>query len=137
MPYAGLIAMVVDDNEFTAELIKKLLLYIGFTEVIVDISPKKALGKIVSRRVDIICCDFQMDEMNGIEFTKRVRFFCSMQDGKGPNAKKYIPIIIITGHAEKDVVVSVLKSGADDVLTKPINPTSLRQHVDTVLKARL
>ena len=137
MPYLGLVAMVVDDNEFTADLIKKLLLHIGFSEAHVDTSPKKALSRLVSRRVDLICCDYEMDEMNGVEFTKRVRFFCSMQEGRGPNAKRYIPIISITAHAEKDIVVSLLKSGADGVLIKPINPSILKQRVDTVLKTRL
>jgi PAS domain S-box-containing protein len=77
------------------------------------LSAKEALEKIRYQTYDAIVSDYQMPEMNGIDFLKRVR-------GSGNS----IPFIIFTGKGREEVVIQALNEGADFYLQKGGEPKS-------------
>ncbi len=56
-----------------------------------------------------------MSGINGFEVVRRARF---MQPG--------LKVLLITGHATRDVVRDTLGTGVDGVLAKPFTPDELR-----------
>lgn len=83
-------------------------------------NPVKALKSIHKGLTGAVVTDVRMPEMDGIELFKKVRDI----DSK-------IPVILITGHADVPMVLSMLKEGVFDFLSKPLNiedliATSLR-----------
>jgi two-component system chemotaxis response regulator CheY len=72
---------------------------------------KKALQLLEANNVSLILLDWNMPEMNGIEFLKTVR---AMPDYKN------LPIIMVTSEASKYNVVEALQTGATDYIVKPI-----------------
>jgi len=64
-----------------------------------------------STTYDAIVSDYQMPEMDGIEFLKTVR-------GSGSD----MPFIIFTGKGREDVVIEAINNGADFYLQKGGNP---------------
>jgi two-component system, sensor histidine kinase and response regulator len=72
--------------------------------------------------VDVILTDVMMPGMDGIELLKRIK-------EKEPT----IVVIVMTGLAEKDVILNALKADADDFISKPLNLLQLKTAVDKAL----
>ncbi len=72
-----------------------------------------ALVLLEQEKFDIIISDYEMPDLNGIDFLKKVR-----------SRAVYIPFIIFTGRGREDVVIEALNSGADYYLQKGGDPKS-------------
>jgi two-component system sensor histidine kinase/response regulator len=72
--------------------------------------------------IDVILTDVMMPGMDGIELLKRIK-------EKDPT----IVVIVMTGFAEKDVILNALKADADDFISKPLNLLQLKTAVDKAL----
>jgi two-component system response regulator RpfG len=71
-----------------------------------------ALRSVEAAAPDLIIADYKMPEMDGVEFTRRVREIPSCRD---------VPIVIITIVSDKAVLYEALEAGATDFLTKPVD----------------
>jgi CheY-like chemotaxis protein len=78
-------------------------------------SPTKVMSVLKSGQFDCLVSDYQMDEMDGITLTKKVR-----KDSD-------IPIIIYTGRGSEEVESIVRESGADGYVQKETDPTHYKQ----------
>jgi two-component system chemotaxis response regulator CheY len=72
----------------------------------------EALRQLQSQKVHLILLDWNMPELSGIDFLKKVR---AMEE------YKTLPIIMVTSEAAKYNVIEALKSGANDYIIKPVN----------------
>jgi len=75
------------------------------------LSAREALDKMAGVPYDAIISDYQMPEMDGIDFLKTLR-------ASGDN----IPFIIFTGKGREDVVIEALNEGADFYIQKGGDP---------------
>jgi two-component system chemotaxis response regulator CheY len=73
---------------------------------------------------DIILCDINMPEMNGLETVSAIR--------ANPLGKT-VPVIMCTSVAEKGTVVEAVKAGATNYLVKPFSPDDLKDKVEKAL----
>ncbi len=71
-------------------------------------SAKKALELVDNEDIDAIVSDYQMPEMDGIEFLEEIRKV----------KKSDIPFIILTGRGREEVAMDALNLGADRYLQK-------------------
>jgi carbon storage regulator CsrA len=70
---------------------------------------------------DCILLDYQLPDLNGIEFLSALR-----KDTMGRN----IPVIVFTGQGKESVAVEAMKKGAQDYLVKQeISPEKLRKAI--------
>ncbi|MFW5953472.1 MAG: response regulator [Candidatus Natronoplasma sp.] len=76
--------------------------------VITAHSAKKALELFENADIDAIVSDYQMPEMDGIEFLEEIR----------KEKKSDIPFIILTGRGREEVAMNALNLGADRYLQK-------------------
>jgi len=86
---------------------------------------REALQKIRDNPPDLVLLDIEMPEMDGIECCRQIRLDDTIRDLK---------IIMVTTLSEYDKITEAFKAGADDYVTKPVNPTELREKVDELLK---
>jgi CheY-like chemotaxis protein len=103
--------MVVDDDAFERKLVDKLMereLY----EVIFASSGNQALGMLRKERPDLILMDMDMPEVNGLDTLRRL---------KATPAYASIPVMMVTSHSEREVVVDCLRAGAVDFVIKPLD----------------
>jgi len=75
--------------------------------------------------VDAVITDIQMPGMNGMELIRRLK-----QEGTG------LPVIVITGHGDKEMLIELLRLGCDDYLSKPFEPDEVLQKVHEVLEKK-
>jgi len=103
--------LVVDDEEVLLDLCKIFLERDGSFRVDTAISAADAIQQMSLTTYDAIVSDYEMPQMNGVEFLKVVR-------GSG----NIVPFIIFTGRGREEVVIEALNSGADFYLQKGGDP---------------
>jgi two-component system chemotaxis response regulator CheY len=113
--------LIVDDSSTMRRIIKNSLKRIGFEDIIEASNGKEALE--IFTEANIILTDWNMPEMDGLEFVKRVR-----------TQNQSIPILMVTTNAAKDDIVEALKNGVNNYIVKPFTPDTLKEKVEAVLK---
>jgi signal transduction histidine kinase/DNA-binding response OmpR family regulator len=103
--------LIVDDNDQNRLLLRKLLTPLNF-DIKEAVNGKEAVEITQNWQPHLIWMDIGMAEMDGYEATKLIR-----QNSKNSS---YHPIIIaLTAHAFMEEKDDILKSGCDDVVSKP------------------
>jgi signal transduction histidine kinase len=118
--------LVVDDEENLLNSIDFILTSEGY-RVSCAKGGQQALDVIsnlqkTGNSIDLVITDIQMPDMNGIELIK------TMQD-----RKMEIPIIVITGFGNKEILLQCLRQGCVDYMDKPFSLTGLATRVRAVL----
>ena len=103
--------LYVDDEEALLEIGKVFLEMTKDFEVITAPSALVALNILKSNGIQAIVSDYQMPEMDGIEFLKMVRA-----------SNKSIPFIMFTGRGREEIAIEAFENGADFYLQKGGNP---------------
>ncbi|MBI5178482.1 MAG: response regulator [Nitrospinae bacterium] len=85
----------------------------------------EALDALAKNRVDLMVCDVNMPNMNGLEFLKAV---------KTDEKLKGIPIIMLTTEGKEEDKERALKLGAEGYLSKPFKPQALKAEIERLLK---
>jgi signal transduction histidine kinase len=111
--------LIVDDDFVIRELCAKALH--GF-DVHTAGSCTDALRVYEKQSIDLILTDVMMPGGTGLDLLRKVKVI-------DPTAV----VIIMTGFAEKDIILGALKEGADDFLNKPLNLLQLKTVVDKSL----
>lgn len=118
------IKIVLADDELTARnTIKRYLEDSSIYEVTADFSNAKAtLEWLRKNKTDILLCDMQMPEINGVELMRSVHII-----------DEYLPIIVISGYDDFNYVRGSLINGAANYLLKhEITKESLIKVLDQV-----
>lgn len=115
--------LVIDDEEINLQIVKVNL----ETDYKIDstTSIKEALQLIEHNDYDAFIFDINMDEMDGIELCKIVK-----------NYKKYIytPVIFVTIIDNVKKIEEGFENGANDYITKPVNPQELKIRIKAHIK---
>ena len=115
--------LVVDDEDGFRDLMKTILANEGFT---VDTARdgEDAVQKARNRTYDLILLDLKMPRMDGMEVLKTLRPECPTTD-----------FIIVTGYGDVTIAVELIKLGAKEYFTKPVEPADFIQRVKSSLRA--
>ncbi len=106
--------LYVDDEPTLLEMGKIFLETNSELSVDTITSAQEAFKLLAAKNYDAIISDFQMPEMNGIEFLKKVRA-----------TGNRIPFIIFTGRGREEIVIEALNNGADYYLQKGGDPGAM------------
>ena len=101
--------LIVDDKANIRMVLRGILENSGYKVKEAD-NGKSALDVIAESAPDLVLTDLKMDEMDGIELTKKIR-------GKYSS----LPVIIMTAYGSISSAVDAIKSGGYDYITKPID----------------
>ena len=104
-------AIVIDDARVMRLILASALSEVGF-EVRQAANGKDALALLESASdvISLALVDWNMPEMNGLEFVRQVR-----ADGRFADLK----LIMVTTENEVEQVVKALEAGADEYVMKP------------------
>jgi PAS domain S-box-containing protein len=105
--------LYVDDEPALCSLTKIFLEKTGYFSVKTAISAKEGYLYIGMDEYDAIVSDYQMPEVNGIEFLKVVR-----------EKAADLPFILFTGKGREEVAIEAIDNGADFYLQKGGDPVS-------------
>lgn len=111
--------LVVDDEAVIRDLCARALK--GY-RVLQAADGEEALRLFERGGIDVILTDVMMPKMNGLDLLRRLK-----------ELEPTIVVIVMTGYAEKDIILNALKADADDFITKPLNILQLKTAVDKAL----
>lgn len=100
--------LFVDDEVNFLETIKLILSGV-FLEIHCAKSATEALKMLKNHNIDLLVCDYQMPEMNGLELIEIVK-----------SNYPFIPILMLTANGRHEDVIEALRVGAFDVVDKPV-----------------
>jgi two-component system, chemotaxis family, chemotaxis protein CheY len=124
MPAAAAIkVMVVDDQTSMRAMIRRALQDLGFKDVRDKPSAQEALAAVKADRVHLIISDFNMPEMDGLQFLEAVRTDAVI--GK-------TVFIMLTGSSDKEIVQKAAALGVNNYVVKPFAPAALKEKIERV-----
>jgi putative two-component system response regulator len=113
------LVLVADDTETVRTLFSQLLASEGY-RVLTARDGSEALATAQQHRPDLFLLDVRMPGCDGLEVCRRL---------KAAPETRLTPVILVTGLADSADRIEGIEAGADDFLTKPVNPQELRARV--------
>jgi len=114
--------LLVDDDEIVIERLRDLITAAGF-EVATASNGAEALAELKRQFAPIVIMDRNMPGMDGLEVTRAIR--------DDPQYPGYVYIMLCTAHDSEDEILTGLKAGADDYLSKRVSGTQLLARLAT------
>ena len=115
--------LVADDDMMLQRLISNTL-KLEHHEIVLAENGKQALELIQTEKPDLVILDVMMPVLNGFDVCIALR--------KDP-ATTTLPVIMLSGLGQVQEKIMGLKAGADEYLTKPIDPRELLTRVEMLL----
>lgn len=118
--------LVVDDHSANVDLLTSMLRRDGH-EVLTAPDGVKALDAIGQAHPDLVLMDVMMPKLNGFEACHRIK--------ENP-ATRLTPVVLMTALDERRTKIQAIDAGADDFLTKPVDPHELTARVRSLVRLK-
>ncbi|MDR1239463.1 MAG: response regulator [Treponema sp.] len=116
--------LVVDDSRIMRNIVKNTFSLLKIPCQFIEAGDGvAALQQLQSNPVDLILLDWNMPELLGIDFLKKVRAM---------GAYKNLPIIMVTSESARYNVVEALRSGATDYIIKPVTEKVFLEKISSI-----
>lgn len=115
--------LLVEDSQFQRVICVSQLKQAGFENIEVAEDGNVAYSRLEEIEIDLILCDWEMPELNGIQLLKKVK--------KKPSLK-HIPFVMLTSMQDEKLCQEALNEGAFDYIIKPANPDLLKEKLERV-----
>lgn len=124
-PFKEYKVMVIDDDDDVRNLIEAQL---GkYFTVSTASNGVEGLEKLIGEQPDIVVCDVMMPEMDGLEFTKRLKANFNIS---------HIPVILLTAYSSEEHQLKGIQAGADSYITKPFSMKYLLARIVKLVEQR-
>jgi signal transduction histidine kinase/CheY-like chemotaxis protein len=118
--------LVAEDNEFSAQLLERLLGRRGHRVRLAN-NGREALSLAKAADFDLLLLDVHMPELDGFQVVRAVR-------EREQTTGDHLPIVALTARSRQEDRERCLAAGMDDFLAKPIQAANLWAAIDRVLR---
>ena len=126
-PIGGSRVLIVDDEYHTRKTIRALLREMGCTRVHEASDGAIGLDAVHVLHPDVVLLDWEMPDMDGAEFVRRLR-----SDRRSAHAN--VPVVMLTGHNEHTRVLDAVRLGVHEFLLKPASHGALAARLRSALR---
>jgi two-component system cell cycle response regulator DivK len=120
------IILIIEDNEKNMKLMRDVLQHAGHATLEAR-TAEAGVEMAIGHPPDLILMDVQLPGMNGIAALQKIREHAAL---------KAVPVIAVSASVMPDDHRSIVNSGFDAFMTKPIALKTLRATVERFLKQR-
>jgi len=113
--------LITDDVVYMRDIIKSMLIKLGFNNITEAVDGHQALGLIKEQQFSLILCDWHMPKLTGIALLRSVRLSHSTIS---------LPFLMVTSNKKLDDVKECINSGVSGFLVKPFNLDVLAKQLD-------
>lgn len=124
-PPASFHVLVVDDDPTHGEEVARTVAELGY-HVTVTATWTQALRAFRAQIIDLVLMDAMMPTVDGFKLTRILRGYTD----------SYVPILFLTGLADANSREQCVSAGADDFLSKPVDPLELKVRLKAMLRIR-
>jgi len=118
--------LIADDDAANRQILARLLNLLGHDVTMAE-NGRKVLTLLQQRPFDLALLDVVMPEMDGIAALKQIKADAQLQE---------MPVIMVSGLDEVASVVRCIEEGAEDYLTKPLDPVILSARINAWLERK-
>lgn len=120
--------LLADDNDNTRYLLAVILRSLGIVHLKEASDGEEAYRRFEHGEYDLVITDQVMEPMSGLDLTRKIR-----REAGGD--KRYVPVIMVTGHTEEERVLAARDAGVTEILAKPVSPNSVLQRIVSVIES--
>ncbi len=120
-------ALVVDDSDMMRRTLEAILVSLGVGLVLHARDAYEAYEVICETNPDFVVSDWDMEPGDGFDLVDMIR-----NEPDSPN--RYLPVIMLTGHSEKERVEMARDHGVTEFLVKPVTPKDLLARVLAIIE---
>ena len=113
--------LVVDDFQTMTQLMRYLLLSLGFKNVDEARDGRSALAKMSEKQYNLVISDWNMEPMSGIDFLKYLRAHGNT-----------VPFILVTAENKTENVIEAKQASVNNYIVKPYNAVTLKNKLVSV-----
>jgi two-component system, chemotaxis family, chemotaxis protein CheY len=126
--FANTRVLVADRDLRIADLVRKVLYNFGFRHVNMVDSGEEALHALNTNSYELLITEWNMYPTDGIALVKAIR-----RAKEAKRLRRDIPIIMLTGKAERDDVREARDAGITEFLVKPFSAKTLSDRIVKVI----
>lgn len=115
---AALSVLIVDDTPQMRAITASVLEGVGIRTILEADDAPTGLEILRTEPVDVVIVDYKMAPLTGTEFVRIVR---NSPDSPDP----FVPIIMLTGHADRRRICEARDAGVSEFLVKPVTARAL------------
>ncbi len=120
--------LLVDDNIRTIDLVKTMLRGFGFERFTEATTLAEAKKILKATPPDLMLLDYMMGTEEGVTLARWLR-----NDPASPAPQ--LPIIMLTGHADRARVMAARDAGINEICVKPFTPADLIKRILTTFES--
>jgi adenylate cyclase len=118
--------LIVDDNKVNRLLLSRSVELLGYHASVAE-NGKIAMQRLRDETFDLLLLDIEMPEMDGFEVLEAIKLDPALRD---------LPVIVTSSVEGIDNVVRCIELGAEDYLSKPVNPVLLKARLASGLEKK-
>ncbi|ACG72755.1 response regulator receiver protein [Anaeromyxobacter sp. K] len=122
MEQSGVRVLLVEDDDDNRELMAEVLTASGCL-VLSAASGQEGLKTLSEHSIDVVVTDVGMPGMGGLEMARAAKAIAPT-----------VPVVIVTGWAERDDIARARGRDVDAVLIKPVDPDALTAAVNDAVQ---
>jgi len=116
--------LVVDDSRTMGQIVRNLLMLIGFRNIDNVFDGATALGKLQEKNYGLVISDWNMQPMSGQTLLEAIRANPLLQN---------VPFIMVTAESNQANVAAAKAAGANQYIVKPFTGETLKSKIAAVL----
>ena len=112
--------LIADGSRVMRQIVSRTLRQAGFSghDVVEAADGRQALEAVSAEEPDLVLSDWNMPEMNGLEFVTAVR---------ADQRLRSMTLMMVTTESEQSQIVRALAAGAHEYVIKPFPPEAIRE----------
>ncbi len=117
--------LVVDDFSTMRRIVMNILKGLGYNNLVEAEDGAQAYSKVQEGGFGFVVSDWNMPNMDGLEFLQKVRSNAEFKD---------LPFLMITAETEKEKVVAAIQAGVSNYIVKPFTAEGLKEKLELIYK---
>ncbi|HEY1502868.1 MAG TPA: response regulator [Stellaceae bacterium] len=118
--------LIVDNSSMMRDLVRGVLESVGVRHFMTAGDGRSALDVLSAFGPHLAFVDWEMTPMNGLEFVRAVRGLSTFDN-------PFLPIIMLTSHAEEPWVIEAKNAGVHEYLIKPATGAAILARLSSVI----
>ncbi|MBP7062807.1 response regulator [Ferrovibrio sp.] len=121
--------VVVDDNRTMLNLMRTICRSIGIHRIRVFQNVEEGMNDIRVIHPDILITDYEMEPITGLDLVHMIR------SDSNPVLKR-LPILMVTAHSHRGLVLEARDTGVDDFIVKPVSPERVEAGIRAMIERK-
>lgn len=113
--------VVADDSGTMRMMFKQILKKAGFENLVMAVNGADGLEKIKSEKPDLVISDWNMPQMDGLEFLQALR---------NMDEFKTLPFIMATAQSDKGQQIAIMEAGGSGHVPKPFDEAQISRAIE-------